>query len=291
MNRQYQQTLRAPIELTGVGLHSGRPVAVTILPAEADEGITFIRQDLPGLPAIPALAEYVSETTLSTTLSLGPAKVQTVEHAMAALYGLGIDNATIMVNAPEMPVLDGSAMPYVEKIRAVGTMPLHRPRRFLEISERLEITSGDRSVIYVPESPKSLGATVTCVVDYHHPLAGPQLFELALDPAVFIAEIASARTFCFLKDVEWMQQNGLALGGTTENAVIICNDGYSTPLRHLDEFVRHKALDLIGDLALTGMAWRGQVIAVRAGHSLHTKMAAQLRAAAYRRKEAIAYAS
>ncbi|HEY9765551.1 MAG TPA: UDP-3-O-acyl-N-acetylglucosamine deacetylase, partial [Chroococcales cyanobacterium] len=287
-NRQHQRTLRSPIELRGIGLHSGRPVSVTLLPAEADRGITFVRRDLPGLPSIPALAEYVSDTTLSTTLSLGPARVQTVEHVMAALAGLAIDNATVLVDAAEMPVLDGSALPYVTAILQKGIQLLRTPRRFLEIHERIEIQAGDRKVIF---QPNSLGASVTYVVDYHHPLAGPQLFEQSVDPADFAAEIAPARTFCFLKDVEWMQENGLALGGNTENAVIICNDGYSTPLRFIDEFVRHKALDLIGDLALVGMPWHGQVIAVRAGHSLHTKLASQLRAAVYGRKEAIAYAS
>lgn len=285
---EYQRTLGASFKLSGVGLHSGRPVTVTVYPAEANEGITFIREDLPGLPAIPALAEYVSDTTLSTTLSLGHAKVQTVEHLLAALYGMGIDNARIAVNAPEMPILDGSALPFVQEIQRVGTTTLRKRRHILEISERFEIEIGDRTLIYLPGT---LGSLLTYVVDYQHPLAGPQLFEEMLDPAFFAREIAPARTFCFLKDVEWMQKHGLALGGTTENAVIICNDGYSVPLRFIDEFVRHKVLDLIGDLALVGASWRGHVIAVKAGHLLHTQLASQMRSASCGRKEAVAYAS
>lgn len=285
---EYQRTLGASFELSGVGLHSGKPVTVAVHPAEADEGYTFIRKDLPGLPAIPALAEYVSDTTLSTTLSLGPAKVQTVEHLLAALYGMGIDNARITIDAPEMPILDGSALPFVREIQRVGTVVQRKRRHILELSERFEIEVGDRTLIYLPDA---IGSLLTYVVDYQHPLAGPQLFEETLDPAFFASEIAPARTFCFLKDVEWMQSNGLALGGTTENAVIICNDGYSVPLRFIDEFVRHKVLDLIGDLALVGARWRGHVIAVKAGHLLHAQLATQMRSASCGRKEAVAYAS
>ncbi len=276
-----QWTLARSFELEGVGLHSGKTVHLTVHPAPADTGIRFVRSDLPGQPEIPALAEFVVETTLSTTLGIGNAKVQTVEHLMAALYCLGIANAYVVVDGAEMPALDGSARVYVDSIHQAGRRTQDSPRSILEFDAKIELDWGEKSIFVQPsERPE-----VTYVVDYGHPLAGPQLFEGPITEAVFEQEIADARTFCLLSEVEAMRKMGLAKGGTTENAVVIADYRYLTPLRFPDEFVRHKVLDLLGDLALTGSWWVGQVVAAKAGHALHVALARKLRERALSRKE------
>ncbi len=276
-----QWTLARSFELEGVGLHSGKAVQLSLHPAPPNTGIRFIRCDLPGHPEIPALAEFVVETTLSTTLGIGEAKVQTVEHLMAALWSLGIANAYVVVDGPEMPVLDGSARIYVDSIHQAGRVIQDAPRSILEFDAKIELDWGEKS-IFVQPAPRP---EVTYVVDYGHPLAGPQLFEGPLSEAAFETDIAAARTFCLLSEVEAMRKMGLAKGGTTENAVVIADYRYLSPLRYPDEFVRHKVLDLIGDLALTGSWWVGQVVAVKAGHALHVALARKLRERALSRKE------
>lgn len=276
-----QWTLARSVELEGVGLHSGRPVQLSLHPAPEGTGIRFVRSDLAGQPEIPALAEYVVETTLSTTVGVGDARVQTIEHLMAALWSLGVANAYVVVDSAEMPALDGSARVYVESIRQAGRVQQNAPRPVMEFDSKIEIDWGEKSV-FVQPAPR---AEVTYVVDYGHPLAGPQLFEGPVTEAVFEQEIAAARTFCLLSEVEAMRKMGLAKGGTTENAVVIADYRYLSPLRYPDEFVRHKVLDLLGDLALTGCWWTGQVVAVKAGHALHVALARKLRERALSRKE------
>jgi UDP-3-O-acyl N-acetylglucosamine deacetylase len=276
-----QWTLARSIELEGIGLHSGKAVNLTLHPAPADTGIRFVRSDLPGAPEIPALAEFVVETTLSTTLGFGDAKVQTVEHLMAALYSLGIANAYVVVDGAEMPALDGSARIYVDSIHQAGRLAQDAPRPMLEFDSKIELDWGEKS-IFIQPAPRP---EVTYIVDYGHPLAGPQLFEGPLSESVFESEIAAARTFCLLSEVEAMRKMGLAKGGTTENAVVIADYRYLSPLRFPNEFVRHKVLDLLGDLALTGSWWVGQVVAAKAGHALHVALARKLRERALSRKE------
>lgn len=277
-----QWTLKEPVSFAGVGLHSGDQVGVCILPAPEGHGLVFSRVDLPGRPRIPALAEYVSNTTLSTTLERGRGSVRTVEHLLGALYGLGITNALMAVDGPEIPALDGSAEPFVRALSQTGRVCQDADRIVISIDDRLEIDSGDRSVIYQPSSE----AHVTYVVDYGHKLAGTQCWEGAISPAVVKRDLAPARTFCLLSEAERMRSMGLAKGGTFENAVVVLDDGYSSPLRYSDEFVRHKVLDLLGDLALVGAAWTGQVVAVKAGHPLHVELAGQLRRQALARAKA-----
>lgn len=277
LDPQAQWTLARSTELEGVGLHSGAPVRLVLTPAPAHAGIRFVRTDLPGMPSIPALAEYVVDTTLSTTLGFADdraVRVQTVEHLMASLFGLGITNANILIDGPELPALDGSALPFVRAILEAGRLSQDAPRSVIAPSDRIEIDAGDRSVLYQPISEQ---LELTYVVDYGHPLAGPQLFEGCVDEARFIQDIAPARTFCLLSEVERMREAGLAKGGTTENAVVIAEDRYLTPLRYPDEFVRHKVLDLLGDLALCGFSLKGQVVAAKAGHALHVGLAGELR--------------
>lgn len=281
---QYQWSLRRPIHLQGHGLHSGRPVELSILPAKADEGITFVRTDLPNAPRIPALTEFVCDTTLSTTLGHEGARIQTVEHLLAALSGLGVSNAQVLVSGPELPAMDGSSLPYVRAISRAGVVPQKAFRKVVSLEERLELTIGDRSLIYLPAET----ARITYVVDFGHPMAGPQLFEQELTPEVFQAQVADARTFCLEREYQRMRKMGLARGGTPENGVLIRDDGYSSMLRHPDEFVRHKVLDLIGDLALIGggSSWAGHVIAVKAGHATHVRFASLLRERALAQIEA-----
>jgi UDP-3-O-[3-hydroxymyristoyl] N-acetylglucosamine deacetylase len=261
-------TLAAPITLEGIGLHSGRPAMVRVVPAPAGHGLVFHRVDLPGSPAIPARWDLVTETLLSTALGEPEARVQTVEHLLAGLWGMGISDARIEVHGPEVPVLDGSALPYVEAIRTVGVTVLDGQRPVLRLPQVGRV-DGEKAVSVVPAET----ATITYVVDYGHPLAGPQIFQRTLTPRVFATELAPARTFGFLRDVEAMRAAGLAKGGSVENAVVIMEEAYSSPLRFPDELVRHKALDLVGDLALLGGSWTGHVIVVKGGHKLHNELA------------------
>lgn len=273
-----QWTLARPISFAGVSLHAGQPVRLTLRPAPPEHGRVFERVDLPGRPRLPALADRVVETTLSTTLGEGGVRLATVEHLMAALWATGLTNVLIEVDGPELPILDGSAREYVAAIRRAGRLEQDAPRRIITLDARLEVEHGDRSVLY--QRGERPGVELTCVVDYRHPHAGAQLFEGMVDEEVFERELAHARTFCLFRDVEAMWANGLALGGTLENALVIGDDGPLTPRRYPDEPVRHKVLDLLGDLALCGFDWQGSVVAAKAGHRLHVELARKLREAA-----------
>lgn len=275
LDRRRQWTLACPVTFEGIGLHSGAKVRMTVRPAAEHAGIRFVRTDRPGSPVIPALAEYVVETTLSTTLGVGGVRVGTIEHLMAALWGLGITNAEVHVDAAELPVMDGSSLPYVEGFLAAGRVEQRANRVVIALEDKIEVQKGDRSVLYQPGTGH--GPEVTCVVDYRHPHAGPQLFEGTLDEPAFVHEIAAARTFCLYSEVEAMRKAGLVKGGTLENAVVIADEGPLTPLRFANECVRHKVLDLVGDLALCGFDWVGSVVAAKAGHPLHVALALELR--------------
>jgi UDP-3-O-[3-hydroxymyristoyl] N-acetylglucosamine deacetylase len=260
----------------GIGLHSGARVRLEVEPAGVDHGIAFLRTDRPESRPIPARVEWVVDTTLSTTIGRDGLKVGTIEHLLAALWGMGVTNALVRVDGPELPILDGSALPYVEAIREAGRVSQGVERRGAELDRSVEVEHGDRSLLFQPGSARE----VTCVVDYGHPHAGPQLFEGRIDEATFVSEIAPARTFCLYSDVEAMRRAGLVKGGSLENAVVIGDDGPMTPLRFPDECVRHKVLDLVGDLALCGFDWQGSVVAAKAGHPLHVELARRLTALA-----------
>lgn len=275
LDRRRQWTLACPVTFEGVGLHSGAKVRMTVRPAAEHSGIRFFRSDRPGSPMIPALAEYVVETTLSTTLGLGDVRVGTVEHLMAALWGMGLTNAEVHVDAAELPVMDGSSLPYVQGFLAAGRVEQRAERRVVALQDKIEVTRGDRSVLYQPSGGH--GPEVTCVVDYRHPHAGPQLFEGTVDEPCFVHEIAAARTFCLYSEVEAMRAAGLVKGGSLENAVVIADEGPLSPLRFANECVRHKVLDLVGDLALCGFDWVGSVVAAKAGHPLHVALALEIR--------------
>ncbi|HEY9721242.1 MAG TPA: UDP-3-O-acyl-N-acetylglucosamine deacetylase [Oscillatoriaceae cyanobacterium] len=261
-------TVADPLTFAGVGLHAGTPATARVIPAPAGHGLVFHRVDLPGSPGIPATWAHVVDTRLSTTLAKGEARISTVEHLLAALWGMGVSDARLEVDGPEVPILDGSARPYAEAIAETGVRVLDAPRR-VQALPNLGLTEGDKAVSAVPDDACKL----TCVIDFGQPHAGPQIFHCTLTPRVFYDEIAAARTFCFRRDVEAMREAGLARGGSLDNAIVLDADGPSSPLRFSDELARHKALDLLGDLALLGSAWCGHVLAVKAGHPLHTRFA------------------
>ncbi|MEB3188431.1 MAG: UDP-3-O-acyl-N-acetylglucosamine deacetylase [bacterium] len=276
LDRSTQWTLAHAITVEGVALHTGEHVRLEIAPAPPDHGIVFHRTDLVGEPSVAALVEHVVDTTLSTTIAAGPARVQTIEHLMAALWATGVCNADIFVDGPELPILDGSSRYFINAVRSAGRLEQGRKRTVVHFDTPLEVSRHDRSVLLMPNPDQRV--EVTCVVDYQHPHAGAMLFEGPIDEDVFCHELADARTFCFQSDVEAMRRAGLARGGSLDNAVIIGDAGPLRPLRFRDEPVRHKVLDLVGDLALVGFDWTGTVVAAKAGHPLHVELASAMRA-------------
>jgi UDP-3-O-[3-hydroxymyristoyl] N-acetylglucosamine deacetylase len=265
MTHWNQRTVAKRVTCTGTGLHSGKPASLTLAPAPADSGITFVRMDL-GVE-IPARSERVADTTLSTNLALGPARVQTVEHVMAALLGMGLDNCRVEVDGPEIPILDGSAAPFVCLVQEAGVHVQRAGKRYVVIDQPVEIRDGDRLARLEPAS----GFSVDFTADFNHPLITNQAFRVTLSDRVFEREVARARTFCFRRDIDRMQAAGLALGGSLENAIVVDEFSILNPegLRYPDEFARHKVLDAIGDLALLGMPVLGALTAVKSGHALN----------------------
>jgi UDP-3-O-[3-hydroxymyristoyl] N-acetylglucosamine deacetylase len=272
----YQRTVKGRVAARGIALHSGQLTEISILPAPPSTGLVFIRTDLSPHLEIPATSEHVVATRLATTLGRDGVTIQTVEHVVAALFGLGIDNARIEIDGPEVPILDGSAAPFVDLIRSVGTIAQLRPKRFLLVERPVSITSDDgRSMARLEPAPR---LELRCTIDFDHPIVSSQTFELACSDETFVKEIAAARTFGFAKDVEAMRRAGLARGGSIENAVVVDDFSIRNPegLRFPDEFVRHKVLDAVGDLALLGAPVIGRYIGVRSGHTLNTRLAAEL---------------
>lgn len=281
-----QATLAGAVQCTGVGLHGGAPVTVRLRPSHRRSGIVFRRVDLErqlaqaglsGRVEIPASLAGVSRldhaTTLSADTSAGPASVGTVEHLIAALAGMGIDACVIEVDGPEVPILDGSSAPWVELLRTAGRRVLPRARKQLRILRSKTVEIAGSSLSCYPASD----FRVTCAIDFAHPAVGRQEIAVTVTPQTFERDLAPARTFGFLSEVEALRAAGLARGGTLENALVISDAGLvNGPLRYEDEFVRHKALDLVGDLALVGHQLAGHFVARRAGHRLHVEFAREL---------------
>src|SRR5262245_39667650 len=271
-----QRTVRRTVGIEGVGLHSGAQTRVEILPAPVNHGLLFARRDLGGVE-IPASPEAIGDSSLATTLGHDGASVSTVEHLLAALQGLGIDNARIEVDGPEIPILDGSAAPFVEAIRRVGTTAQNAARRPVTVKRPLTVRDGERAILALP----SRDFRISYAIDFPHPAIGYQAVALALDEEVFAASIAPARTFCLLRDVQAMRASGRAIGGSLDNAVVVGEEGIvGGSLRFRDEFVRHKVLDLIGDLALLGAPLQAHVVVFKGGHRLHAQLVRALRAGA-----------
>ncbi|MCL2011990.1 MAG: UDP-3-O-acyl-N-acetylglucosamine deacetylase [Cystobacterineae bacterium] len=270
MSSGWQLTLRRSAFCAGIGLHSGKPVQLVILPAPVDSGIVFVREDLPNKPVIPALSEKVLDTSLATTLGHEGAHIGTVEHLMAALRSLGIDNARIEVNGPELPILDGSAAPFVSILQEAGLREQEVPKTYMVIKKTITVRSGDKFASLAPASE----FWVDCTVDFQHPLIMNQTFGMRITPESFMEELARARTFCFLQDVEQLKQVGLAQGGSLENAIVVDKFSILNPegLRFPDEFVRHKFLDVLGDLALLGKPLLAHMTAYKTGHTLNQQL-------------------
>jgi UDP-3-O-[3-hydroxymyristoyl] N-acetylglucosamine deacetylase len=260
-----QRTVAKRVGCTGVGLHSGKPASLTLAPAPVDAGITFVRMDL-GVE-IPAKNEHVVDTTLSTSIGVNGARVATVEHVMAALAGMGIDNCRVEVDGPEIPILDGSAAPFVCLVQEAGVRVQRAGKRYLVVEQPVEIRDGDKLARLEPADAFSVGFTA----DFAHPLITNQSFHVVLSDRTFDREVARARTFCFRRDIERMQAMGLAKGGSLENAIVVDDFSILNPegLRFPDEFARHKVLDAIGDLALFGMPVLGALTAVKSGHAMN----------------------
>jgi UDP-3-O-[3-hydroxymyristoyl] N-acetylglucosamine deacetylase len=267
-----QRTIRRSISCAGIGLHSGNKVTLSLKPAPADTGIRFRRTDLGGLE-IPATVQHLAGINYATGLSRDAGSVETVEHLLSALVSLGVDNAVVELNHPEVPIMDGSAAPFVYLINEAGVKRLAEPRRYLKVLRPMSLSRGDKRIaIYPSEHFK-----VTYSIAFDHPLLRHQSRTMRISEEAFVEEIAPARTFGFLKEVEMLRQQGLALGGSLENAIVIGDTGVlNNALRFDDEFVRHKILDVIGDLALIGHPLIGHVVAHRGGHALHTAFAAQV---------------
>ena len=278
-----QATVASTISLEGIGLHTGNPSRITFRPAPANAGIRFFREDLPGCPVIPARLGFVVATVRGTNIGLGEAKVHTVEHVLSAVTGIGIDNLDILVTTNEPPAMDGSALPFFDALLNAGR---HRypdcPKRYLHIPE--EVTYQNQGSFYraIPSQNFEVRATLL----HDHPLIPRLEMDLRFDPEGYISEIAPARTFCFEHEVAFLKSQGLAQGGSLENAVVIGREKVHTNLEGLrfpDEFVRHKILDLIGDLTLIGRSlFRIRIEAVRPGHAHNIEFAKLLDSAAIR---------
>ena len=272
-----QTTLKTSVSIDGVGLHSGHPVRAHFRPAPPDHGLVFVRLDHPDR-TIPASLESAAMFDFATTLASDGISIGTVEHVLSAAAGEGLDNCRIEIEGPEVPILDGSALPFVRLFHAAGIERQDAAISPLPIGEAVEVSRGDRSITFTPGGP---GLQVTYVIDFAHPVVGRQELTVAIRAEDYAARIAPARTFGFARDVEAMRERGLARGGSLHNAVVLDDTGVASgPLRFRDEFVRHKVLDLVGDLALLGRPLEGQILAVKAGHALHIEFARALAAAA-----------
>ena len=269
-----QRTLADEVGCTGIGLHTGEKIKINVRPAPPDTGIRFVRTDLSGEPMVEARFDNVCDTTLATTIGSNGCKISTIEHLMAAFFGLGIDNAVVELDGPEVPIMDGSAAPFVFLIKSAGIREQEKPKRFIIIKRPFKVDDGNRSVRIVP----SKRLKITYLIDFQHPLLRNQKYELSFFGRDFIKEICRARTFGFLRDVQMLQENGFAKGGSLDNAIVVDDfrilneDG----LRFKDEFVRHKILDFIGDLSIIGAPIIGHFVVKKSGHFLNQHMLRKL---------------
>jgi UDP-3-O-[3-hydroxymyristoyl] N-acetylglucosamine deacetylase len=270
-----QRTIRDTVSTCGVGIHSGNPVTLTLMPAGPDEGVGFIRTDVNARLRVPAHFSQVRTTQLATTLTQDGVSIATVEHLTATLLALGVDNITISLSGPEVPILDGSAEPFVSLVRSAGIVEESAGRQGARIVRPIAVTSADCRAELLP-GPSLLHLDYTIV--YENPHIGTQRFSFDLTPDTFAHEVAPARTFGLYNDITGMYAQGLALGGSLENAVIISDDGVMNPegLRFDDECVRHKCLDAVGDLSLFGMPILGSFIAFKSGHRLNHLLVQEL---------------
>jgi len=268
----FQTTIQHEVSTEGIGLHTGVFGHLRLLPAPADTGIVFRRTDLDNF-LIEASGRNVARVSYATSLMKQGVFLSTTEHLLAAIYSSGLDNVFIDIDAIEVPILDGSAEPFLQLLDAAGVRKLRRRRRYLKITKTVEVIEADRRIGIYPADEFQ----VQCYVDFPHPLVGRQQIEMAVLPDAFRSLLARARTFCFERDIEPLRSMGLIRGGSLDNAIVLTDNGVlNGPLRYADEFGRHKALDLIGDLALVGLPLLGRVEAHKAGHALHTQLVSRV---------------
>ncbi|MEK7388686.1 MAG: UDP-3-O-acyl-N-acetylglucosamine deacetylase [Elusimicrobiota bacterium] len=276
-----QTTISREVELEGVGLHTGNKSKITFRPALANTGIRFFRADMHGTPMIPARLNFVLTTVRGTNLGLGDAKVHTVEHVLSACTGVGVDNIDILVTANEPPIMDGSAMPYIEALLRAGIRSLDAPKRYLHIPHEVTYTAKDGARY---RATPSESFEILAVLVHEHPLMPKMTLSMTVDRDSYLTEVARARTFCFEHEVSYLKSQGLAQGGSLENAIVVGKDRFHTNdegLRFPDEFVRHKMLDLIGDLTLIGRSlFKMRIEVERLGHAHNVEFAKLLDSAA-----------
>ena len=267
-----QRTLRRSVTCAGIGVHSGSKVSMSLVPAAPDSGIRFRRTDLGGAEIPAHVSQLTSRQQLQTGLGNGDATVETVEHLLAALRCLGVDNAVVELNHREVPIMDGSSAPWVYLIQDAGVKTLNVARKAIQINRPIQIQDGDKRIALYPFD----GFKISYTISFDHPMLRHQQKTMDLDEQVFIDQIAPARTFGFLKEVEFLRQRGLAMGGSFENSIVLGETGVLNPLRFEDEFVRHKILDAVGDMALLGHPIQGHLVVHRGGHALHTAFAREV---------------
>lgn len=267
-----QTTIASAVTYMGIGLHSGKKVKMTLQPAEADTGIVFMRVDLPGRPQVEAKAENVTSTLRATTIEDNGIKMFTIEHLMSALHGAKIDNVYVEIDAEEPPVADGSSREFFELLKQAGTKELSAQRHEIVIDKLYRVDDGDKFVLALPYD----GFRVSFTSINPHPLIGIQYGDYEITEDIYAAEIAKARTIAYEAEIAALQKMGLGLGGTLENVIVYNDEGWINPLLYTDELVRHKILDLVGDLRLAGMV-RGHFVAVKSGHALNTTMSKLLK--------------
>lgn len=271
---RFQQTIGSTVSCSGVGLHSGKPVNLTLRPAPPNTGIVFVHRQGAEETLLPAAISNKVPTELCTAISVNGRQVKTIEHLLAALVGMEVDNIYAEVDAGEIPVLDGSASPFVRLIRTAGVIPQTRRQSYVKITQSIEVIDGARRVRIEPcSTPK-----ITYSIHYDHPLIQTQTYTHTCSASAFEQEIATARTFGFLQEVEALWARGLGKGGTLDNTVVLSDEGVvnQSGLRFPNEFVRHKVLDLMGDVALLGFPFIGHIVAERSGHAMHTRLVEQI---------------
>ena len=268
----YEQTIRSAVECEGIGLHSGAPVSMKILPAPSGTGIVFRRTDLDGFE-IEAVSRNVARVSYATSLMKKGVLISTTEHVLSAFIGLGIDNAIVELDNLELPILDGSAKPFVEMIQKTGIRKQRKARKYLRIRREVEMREGSKFIAVYPSHTYSVAYSI----NFPHPLIGKETFEVELTNGSYLRHIAPARTFGSREDEQAMRNMGLIRGASRDNCIVLTRDGIENgPLRFPDEFVRHKVLDLVGDLALLGKQVLGKVVADRAGHAMHTALVSRI---------------
>ncbi len=265
-----QRTIRKRVKVEGIGVHSGKPASLTFRPAPANTGIYFVRTDLPGMPAVTTHAQHVQATSMATTLGGPEFSVSTVEHCLSTMAAFRIDNLFIELSGPEIPICDGSAHAFMQAILEAGFVEQDEARKYAYVTQPIFYGDGDKHAYVIPYN----GLRVTCTIEFPHPKIGKQKIDIDINENSFSRELARARTFGFLKDVEMLRARGLALGGSLDNAVVLDNRDVLNPegLRFPDEFVRHKALDALGDLATLGVPLMGQLVLYKAGHDVMNKL-------------------